>query len=1302
MAIDRVVQRIRRCFGQVSSFQYARHDFPIKNIFSTNCLNSRGCSDYFPSLAVAFMLVGLVASLHAQDYNPNNYDAVRTIDEFQHPHSDLILLASHRGNHALVDGKYPGVPENSLESIGLAAQAKSEILELDVKLTQDGIPILSHDLNWGRENCGTFGNLVSNFNPFGSHFVNDSANPAVDSWTLSYMRGGFFSGVYTYLRDSISLTCNASNKGYYAPKAPTLQEALDFMTKNKIAMVLSLDIRDPKIASAAWAVVSKNSDYKGRNYILTTLFKVPAKWFATPRDVEITFPSGPGFYTPNFVPVYNTADIAPGAIVDTLFGGVDVGPGPSGYGSETAIIQSIKDFENDVNIHVAGVEVSVKQSGGILTDVLKAARTNFRTGQPMAVGIFSPFADYYAPSDPNRVDPLFFKTDGYCCVRLSDFYYNGGPNGQPSDTADSRSSLLYLSVQNFDFVTTDNPVSYDSQFAAVGKRVLSHIQNAGGTSGGGGSGKNLRILPLGDSITAGFGSTTWNGYRQNLEDTLKSAGNQVAYVGSLKHGTMPDNVNEGHSGWPLDAINGLTPRVGTCRPNVVTLMAGTNDAVQYRGYDPVARLEQVMRDIFTQDPNTSVVVAGLLPSTIAAEDAIDKQITAAIPGIVSRLQGEGKAVAYADMREVTLSDLSDQRHPNDGGYTKLAAAFANGIANLQKANQIHDPATVADNSDCRGGLQPANDPITPPAGTGTGTRTNAKLRLADFDGDGKADYIYMADNGAMTVWFNQGGGNWSPPKVVALGVAPGYQVQLADFNGDGKVDYIVVHDDGTVRVLLNKDGAGNWDDLGQVAFGEGPASEVRFADMDGDGKADYMIVGPGGSIDYWQNRGGDNRGGWGPDLHIAYGVAPSSEIQLVDFDGDGKGDYVVVAPDGSVQVWINRTGMGDPGGDWKWLHQVANGNLGFAGSNVLFADFDGDGRADYLGVGPGGALAAWLNIGGDNQAITGWSDLGTIAYGVGAPVSQIQFAKINSDKYADYLVVYPKTGAVDAYLSHGPQPKGTPWQWDKYAGIALGVPEFFPDDVIRFGNMHNNLGSGYGLSDYIVMHRNSSTETIAYFYLNGGGGVWSSSGQLAYLSPGSTDGFMPIVTDMTGDGKADLVYLYRSGAADGYINNDDFSKIPPSNQPKVDRSSSWGPRAAIATGVGPDSNHVVFGDLDGDHKSDYLTLSDDGRSVTFYRNSSGGGKWTWGAPVQIPGKVSCKVPKVTPTTSPSIGSNPDDVDPKIVLADVTGNDKADLLCVHPDGSVQAWQYLDGTQVAPANGWNSIGKIANGYLIPGLQ
>jgi len=56
-------------------------------------------------------------------------------------------------------------------------------------------------------------------------------------------------------------------------------------------------------------------------------------------------------------------------------------------------------------------------------------------------------------------------------------------------------------------------------------------------------GIELRIQPLGDSITYGFKSSHGNGYRLQLLNDL--SGSKEVYVGSGRNGDMADNFNEG-------------------------------------------------------------------------------------------------------------------------------------------------------------------------------------------------------------------------------------------------------------------------------------------------------------------------------------------------------------------------------------------------------------------------------------------------------------------------------------------------------------------------------------------------------------------------------------------------------------------------------------------------------------------------------------------------------------------------------------------------------------------------------------
>ena len=69
-------------------------------------------------------------------------------DQFLDPDSKTVLVAAHRAAH----GEYP---ENSLPAIERAIELGVDIVELDVKVTKDGIPILMHDGTIDRTTNGT-------------------------------------------------------------------------------------------------------------------------------------------------------------------------------------------------------------------------------------------------------------------------------------------------------------------------------------------------------------------------------------------------------------------------------------------------------------------------------------------------------------------------------------------------------------------------------------------------------------------------------------------------------------------------------------------------------------------------------------------------------------------------------------------------------------------------------------------------------------------------------------------------------------------------------------------------------------------------------------------------------------------------------------------------------------------------------------------------------------------------------------------------------------------------------------------
>lgn len=207
----------------------------------------------------------------------------------------------------------------------------------------------------------------------------------------------------------------------------------------------------------------------------------------------------------------------------------------------------------------------------------------------------------------------------------------------------------------------------------------------------------LRVMPLGDSITWGVGSSTGNGYRGPLWDKLAADGHPLDFVGTLRGGSMSDPDNEGHSGYRIDQIAALADASLTrYRPNVVTLEIGTNDLNgNYQPSTATARLKSLVNQITAAVPDATVLVASLVVSTSGTEEQYRAAYNQAIPQIVSEAQAAGKHVAYVDMSSLTTADLADTLHPNDMGYQKMADAFHRGIQAADSAGWLTNPAPAA-------------------------------------------------------------------------------------------------------------------------------------------------------------------------------------------------------------------------------------------------------------------------------------------------------------------------------------------------------------------------------------------------------------------------------------------------------------------------------------------------------------------------------------------------------------------------------------------------------------------------------
>jgi hypothetical protein len=135
------------------------------------------------------------------------------------------------------------------------------------------------------------------------------------------------------------------------------------------------------------------------------------------------------------------------------------------------------------------------------------------------------------------------------------------------------------------------------------------------------------------------------------------------------------------------------------------------------------------------------------------------------------------------------------------------------------------------------------------------------------------------------------------------------------------------------RVLLGMPGFTHYAPLARV---DPDAGGVAAVDFDGDGKADFLLYGPSKLV-LLQNAGGSfNEMSLGPDVTGARAAA------WTDSNGDGKPDLVLATPTGP-RLFVNQGG-----GAFKEVPGALPPLAYYDLMAVAWIDYDGDGRPDIL------------------------------------------------------------------------------------------------------------------------------------------------------------------------------------------------------------------------------------------------------------------------------------------------------------------------------------------------------------------
>jgi hypothetical protein len=330
---------------------------------------------------------------------------------------------------------------------------------------------------------------------------------------------------------------------------------------------------------------------------------------------------------------------------------------------------------------------------------------------------------------------------------------------------------------------------------------------------------------------------------------------------------------------------------------------------------------------------------------------------------------------------------------------------------------------------------------------------------------------------------------------------------FADVNGDGKDDLLILWDNGgTAFVQVSLSDGSSFTQVSNGALAPwNTATQSFVGDVNGDGKKDLIQIFPNGTsteAQVWESNGVSFAsvsnaavGGWDPtyiDL-------------LMDVNGDGKDDLVILWNNGSTMAQVtlsNGTAFTVASNDS--LDTVWN-----VSDRFLVGDINGDGRKDLVRVYANGNSASAQVFLSNGTAFAEASD--TVIGGWSAAWVNL-LADINDDGKDDLVILWDNVGTTTAQVNVS---NGTafPPTSNHTTGVAWNpANRYFTADT-----------NGDGMTDLVTLWPNGTSAYAQVALSTGTSFVQASNGSVG----GYNSAWVDAVRDVSGDGHADLVVLWQ-------------------------------------------------------------------------------------------------------------------------------------------------------------------------------
>ena len=209
--------------------------------------------------------------------------------------------------------------------------------------------------------------------------------------------------------------------------------------------------------------------------------------------------------------------------------------------------------------------------------------------------------------------------------------------------------------------------------------------------------EEIRIMPLGDSITAGTPGTV--GYREKLYQDLINSGFKVDFVGSQSAGEGFDADHEGY-GWKTAEffnswLNGPAGYLLNANPpDVILYHIGTNNLGDSDFVSYALAANATLRVIYEYDPDITVILAKIILTTDSDRNIRAHNYNLLLEEYAQYWADNGYSIIVVDMENALMpalypaGDLADMAHPTTTGYEKMANVWHNALHKLLSTNSF--------------------------------------------------------------------------------------------------------------------------------------------------------------------------------------------------------------------------------------------------------------------------------------------------------------------------------------------------------------------------------------------------------------------------------------------------------------------------------------------------------------------------------------------------------------------------------------------------------------------------------------